>query len=114
MKGPGARLAQDGVAWEPPTLAMTDTVPISYKVKAPAVSAGTAFTLTRDIAYVDCNGFPAQRQVCRKAFTAAALPTPVPPPPPATPMTITLTACPGDAPQGQDLDLHVASFAGQG
>lgn len=105
VKGPGARLAQDGVTWEPPTLAMTDTVPISYKVKAPAVSAGTAFTLTRDIAYVDCNGFPAQRQVCRKAFTTAALPTPIPPPPPATPMTITLTACPGAASQGQDLSF---------
>lgn len=104
VKGPGARLAQDGVAWEPPTLAITDVVPISYKVKAPAVSAGTAFTLTRDIAYVDCNGFSEQRQVCRKAFIAAALPTPVPPVAVATtPMTITMTACPGDAPQGQQL-----------
>ncbi len=104
VKGPGARLAQDGVAWEPPTLAITDVVPISYKVKAPAISTGAAFTLTRDIAYVDCNGFPEQRQVCRKAFTSAALPTPIPPVTvTASPMTITLTACPGAAPQGQDL-----------
>lgn len=105
LKGPGAQLAQDGVVWESPTLTMSDTIPISYKVKAPALSAGEAYTLTRAIAYVDCNGFPAQRQVCRKAFTAAALPTPVPPPPPATPMTITLNACPGDASQGQALSF---------
>lgn len=105
VKGPGARLAQDGVVWEPPTLAITDVVPITYKVKAPTVSAGTAFTLTREMAYVDCNGFSEQRQVCRKAFTAVAQATPVPPPPPATPMTITLTACPGAAPQGQDLSF---------
>lgn len=103
-KGPGVRLAQDGVAWEPPTLAITDVVPISYKVKAPAMSAGSVFTLTRAIAYIDCNGFPEQRQVCRKAFTAAALPTPVPPVTVTTsPMTITLTTCPGDQPQAQNL-----------